>query len=154
MSDEDKDYQLKLLEAWSGLKFRVGNLVLIGNGVALTTSVAFLKESGSESRALEPLKLSTIGVVFGAIGILIAYAYANSYLTLKLDGRKATTGEKSHKQTKFAKTIRSFTAANVLFAVFIGLSAVCLSNSVAYLTGYTEGLVYCAAKKMKGDPCK
>lgn len=74
MADESKDYLLKVVQAWIDLKSKIVNLVLIGNGVALTTSIAFLRDKGAEKfEGTFPLKSSALGILLGAVAMWVAY---------------------------------------------------------------------------------
>lgn len=90
-AEGDKAHQLKVFQAWLDLKTKVAGWVLIGNGVALTTAVAFIKDKGLEMEGLFVLKFSAIGITLAAFALMAVKTFADGYLIHQLEPQKPPT---------------------------------------------------------------
>lgn len=90
-AEGDKAHQLKVFQAWLDLKTKVAGWVLIGNGVALTTAVAFIKDKWLEMEGLFVLKFSAIGITLAAFALMAVKTFADGYLIHQLEPQKPPT---------------------------------------------------------------
>jgi hypothetical protein len=147
--DEDKDYKLKVLQAWADLKFKVATLVLAANGAALATAISFVKDHGPKSEGLFPVKVAAVGLLFGAIALRIVWSFSDSFLTIAFEGEPKLAIPVKTKKTKeppkwLAKWFANFNSmrfANRWFEIFAICSALCLVLSVGYLVGFVEAAI-------------
>jgi hypothetical protein len=139
--DDAKESRLKLLQAWLDIKFKIAGFVLIANGAALATAVAFLKEKGPELEGIFTLNAAVWGLMFGGIAITIPWLFSDSYFADHLDGAvPAQTETKS--LPAWAQRLKTkwtpIRLVNAAFALFILLSAASLLGSVSYLMGVMD----------------
>jgi hypothetical protein len=136
LAEGDKEHQLKLFQAWLDLKTKLAGWALIGNGAALTSAVAFIRDKGPESEGVFVLNFSAFGIGLAAFALLIVQGFADGYLLRQL-------GEEREPTTKLGKWLRgrpmTFSIANTAFNALIFLSAMSFMACVVYYSGVLEG---------------
>jgi hypothetical protein len=146
VSEDNKDYRLKVFEAWVSFKLKLVNFALIANGAVLATVFTFIKEKGPNSEGLFPLKLGALGILFGAIALRIVWLYSDNFLTVQFEGQQKLTGPQkpkkpqSERTLKWEKKIKTMAFTNSVFGFFLFASALCLVGSIAYFSGVLEGI--------------
>jgi len=137
----EKEHQLKVLQAWIDLKFKVAGYVLLANGAALATSVAFLKEKGPEIEGMHGLSTASLGLLSGALAVLVASAFSTAVLSNQFEGERKIP-EKKKPDPEWAKKVEAFfcsmRGANLAFNIFVVASALSLMVSLAFLSGVME----------------
>ena len=80
---------VKPLQAWLDLKFKLGTLLLIGNGALIGTSVAFIKDMGPAAAETFPLWSGVVGLSTAGLALVIVADYADDRLELCIEGNAA-----------------------------------------------------------------
>jgi hypothetical protein len=116
MSDDDKEYRLRLVQVWSDQKLRIATLALIGNGALLGVATAFLKDIGPAAFDALPLFLGLIGASLGGFAVMAVVDHTDRFFEIQLDGgtRDETKAKRSSEkltEKRLSKFPRSSTVA-------------------------------------------
>lgn len=145
MPDGDKEYALKVFQAWLDLKVKLAGFVLVANGAALATAIAFVKDKGPELEGVFTLKTSAFGLLFGGIALLIVRTFADGYFARNFERvtppvkPKLPPGWRAAFSAKWDRKFSTMAFTNKSFNFFILCSAACLLFSISYLAGIIDG---------------
>ncbi|MCP1852753.1 MULTISPECIES: hypothetical protein [unclassified Bradyrhizobium] len=136
-----REYELKLVQAWAELKYRVANTVALANIGVLATAVAFMKDKGTDSSSLLALGTGTFGLLSAGIALIIVWSNSEEAIN------RIITGDKPEERLKILADKRLST----IFTVFITGAVIGFGGAIASFTGYSQAIYECS---QKGNPCK
>lgn len=128
-----REYELKLIQAWSDGRSRIANIALIGNAAGLATALAFIKDKGHDEPSVRALNGCTLGMAFAFLALLLTWLITET----AIDTAFKATGDEPN------KTIISLShpSVSVAFMALIFISLVGLGYGLAFFEGWSQATI-------------
>ncbi|MHC2537001.1 hypothetical protein [Bradyrhizobium diazoefficiens] len=132
---KEREFQLKILQAWTDGKAKIATTALLANGGLLATAFAYMKDKGADSPSSFALSSAEIGLM----GAVFAYGVANAVSEHAL---KDLADKKE-------KPLRWFSTKSVEWIYMLGmlLAVGGFFSALAFFSGYTDGSRWCLQNK-------
>lgn len=132
---KEREFQLKLLQAWTDGKTKIATTGLLANAGLLATAFAYMKDKGPDGPSSFALNAAEAGLMGG----LFAYGVANAISEHAL---KDLADKKEN-------PLRWFSSTLVEWCYMLGMLAAIggFLSALAFFSGYTDGSQWCIKNK-------
>jgi hypothetical protein len=141
-SNEDdlkkKEFELKLVQAWTDTRYKVATVFLLGNGAAVATALTYIKDKGFDEPSVNALRSSLGGITAAVVALLIVWAVSEHLL--------AVLSKKSHADYTTSQS-RAQKYTGIVFLVMILISGLYFTHGSAFYEGWAQGTVDHLSKK-------
>ena len=143
---KNREFLLKVVQAWADLRNKIATGVILINGGVLVTVVTGIKDKGESAPYLFALGSATLGMFAGIAALGLVWM-----LSEKLFERMI------QQESDLQANVLAHWFPSLAFLICIATSVVCFGGSLAYFSGWSRAMLDVQENPCligKGDGCK
>ncbi|UZE46988.1 hypothetical protein ONR75_18460 [Rhodopseudomonas sp. P2A-2r] len=128
-----KEFELKLIQAWSDSHYKIATMALLGNGAALATTVASIRDKGHDSPSVFALHSSALGLVSGGAAVFLIWVLSETAISKVI---KSGADENASNVAVLAHPLIS-----LLLFILVAGSACGFMGGIAFYEGWSDAIM-------------